>query len=165
MLIGCLLGLIYATEGVAALARLRRWAPAAILTYGAFVWFGYEMSTYVFTFTTTAITCTVLVAAAIRMPSRFLEHPWLVWFGRLSYSLYLWHVLVVYILEDSPSDPGLLSGFGALTASVLLACASYYWIERPFLRLKDRRPPTAMPAPAPELGRPVALNRQTGVGL
>lgn len=53
--------------------------------------------------------------------------------GRISYSLYLWQQL--YSLPGSifPEPAGI-----AVTLSLTTATASYYLIERPFLRLKDR---------------------------
>lgn len=81
-----------------------------------------------------AIILAVTVASA-RLALAVLECPVLVWLGKLSYSLYLWHSIAsMYLLgHDLVSSPLWLISLG-----LGLASASYYWIERPCLRLKDR---------------------------
>lgn len=78
----------------------------------------------------------------------FLSQPVLTWIGRLSYSLYLWHVVVFYGVErKAPVSQWLgVSGYSAevilealkLGTVLAVACVSYYLIERPFLRIKKR---------------------------
>ncbi len=59
-----------------------------------------------------------------------------VWLGRLSYSLYLWQQ--PFLVTRDP-DWGLLRELPwCLVPTFALACASYFWIERPFLALKSR---------------------------
>ncbi|WP_394824712.1 acyltransferase family protein [Pendulispora albinea] len=81
---------------------------------------------------------------------RLLESRLLCWIGRLSYSLYIWQQL---FLIDAPSSRlPVLEPFQTFPANVvaafLLAIASYYVIERPFLRLGRR-----------VLGYPLAISR------
>ncbi|HXL22228.1 MAG TPA: acyltransferase [Candidatus Dormibacteraeota bacterium] len=60
----------------------------------------------------------------------------LVYLGKISYSLYLWHAL--FILTREPSW-GFLRAFPInLGVPLLLAITSYHFVERPILRLKDR---------------------------
>jgi peptidoglycan/LPS O-acetylase OafA/YrhL len=67
---------------------------------------------------------------------RVLSHPVAGWLGRISYSWYLWQQLFTIV------DPAVRHKFQTfplnVAASLLLAVISYYWIERPFLRFKDR---------------------------
>lgn len=59
--------------------------------------------------------------------------------GQISYSLYLYHPAVGYqVFKRLPSLPLWQSLGIALLATIATASASYYFIEKPFLRLKDR---------------------------
>lgn len=63
---------------------------------------------------------------------KVLSQPAMLWIGLRSYSLYLWH-WPVYVLMRWTT--GLDSGWaaaGACAITVVLAAASYRWIERPF---------------------------------
>lgn len=55
----------------------------------------------------------------------------LVWIGTISYSLYLWQQAFL----NPTRHPGALAPAGALVCAVM----SYYFVEQPFLRLRDRR--------------------------
>lgn len=61
----------------------------------------------------------------------------LVWLGQTSYSLYLWHLPVVMPVRQS-SLPIPVKYVLYVGLSLAAASLSYYGIERPFLRLKDR---------------------------
>src|SRR5262249_41174452 len=87
--------------------------------------------------------------------ARVLELPPLPWLGRLSYSLYLWHLVGLYL--------SIATGVVARVAILLaLPSASYYLVERPFLALKDRLSATKSLAPRP---RAVRLWLQPVLGL
>lgn len=87
----------------------------------------------------------ILVPVAFGNPNqgvsrRFLGHPVLIWFGLISYGLYLWHFSVVYELIFN--DP--TASFGTvllltLVISVPLAAFSWYAIEKPLMRFKYGR--------------------------
>jgi peptidoglycan/LPS O-acetylase OafA/YrhL len=60
----------------------------------------------------------------------------LVWVGRVSYGLYLWHQPIMQELR--PVLDGPLSVAVLLALSLAAAALSYRLVETPFLRLKDR---------------------------
>lgn len=86
---------------------------------------------------------TVVLVVAATQNIGFLEHRVLAWFGSISYSLYLWHYPVIAILLYRwPVEPPWVRGVTMAALSVLFASASYYLVERKFLRLKPHRPST-----------------------
>ena len=73
-----------------------------------------------------------LVLHVIQSPYRILNLTPVVWLGRISYSLYLWQE--PFFFNPSRQPPyKLLLGVG-------LACLSYYLVEQPVLRLRDKKP-------------------------
>ncbi|MCW2807937.1 MAG: acyltransferase, partial [Marmoricola sp.] len=61
--------------------------------------------------------------------------PWLTAVGRYSYSLYLWHVVPMLLLEDAwPALPQPVVGLVAVALTIVLTIVSYRLLERPFLR-------------------------------
>jgi peptidoglycan/LPS O-acetylase OafA/YrhL len=93
--------------------------------------------------------------AAGGLPRRVLAAAPLAWLGLISYGLYLWHLTVAEVL-GLRSDPGHFSAKGldlaakidhlttpilfvlTLAATTAVAAASYYLVELPFLRRKER---------------------------
>ncbi|CCB73051.1 MULTISPECIES: acyltransferase family protein [Streptomycetaceae] len=89
----------------------------------------------------TAAAVAVVVAAAV--PGRIgraLSRPPLVWVGRRSYGIYLWHwpVIAVCAALDPGAPASPLWQPVALVAPVLLAAASYRLVEEPVIRLGVR---------------------------
>lgn len=81
----------------------------------------------------------VLILIAVTRPegplARVLRVRPLVYLGRISYSLYLWHLIALELAWrglDAPTELGILMGLAA-------AAASYHLVEQPFLRRKRRR--------------------------
>jgi peptidoglycan/LPS O-acetylase OafA/YrhL len=66
---------------------------------------------------------------------RLIGHPWLAMVGRASYSLYLWHIVPMLLLEKADlnlAKPVL--GLIAVGATLVLTVLSYLLLEKPFLR-------------------------------
>jgi peptidoglycan/LPS O-acetylase OafA/YrhL len=93
------------------------------------------------------------------LPARILGHPVLMWFGLISYGIYLWHVTIVVALGvgGGATDFWTALIYGALL-TIPLAAASYYLVERQVLKLKyrplrelieERRRRRAGPVPEP----------------
>lgn len=79
------------------------------------------------------------------LPQRILARPILAWLGLISYGIFLWHFTILRELLQGGAE-GWLPGspfVGVLLATAALAvvagAASYYVVERPFLRLKYAR--------------------------
>jgi peptidoglycan/LPS O-acetylase OafA/YrhL len=79
-----------------------------------------------------------LAAGSSSLLRRVLELRGLVWIGRISYGIYLWHYLVYHELRSFEClwSWRLLVVGGLL--SIAVATTSFYAVERRFLRLKAR---------------------------
>jgi peptidoglycan/LPS O-acetylase OafA/YrhL len=96
------------------------------------------------------------VSAAIR---GLLGHPLALWLGAISYGIFLYHdpfldwLIGRGFLDSAPGLPYLDLVVVVVGGSILMGAASYYVVERPFLRLKDPRSrvrPAAPPASSSE---------------
>lgn len=90
--------------------------------------------------------------------TRVLELKPLRWLGKISYSLYLWHVLFFFrvVPETHVTQPVLLALSGKpakYIAAVAMAALSFYLLELPMMRLGHRLAPPAKPG-RPELIEP-----------
>jgi peptidoglycan/LPS O-acetylase OafA/YrhL len=81
---------------------------------------------------------------AVSRIHRFLNHRWLQWLGRISYSLYLTHGMTLVIMARimrSPWQNRLLHASVAIAGNILLSLAFgyvfYHYVERRFLRDKS----------------------------
>jgi peptidoglycan/LPS O-acetylase OafA/YrhL len=143
LLVGCMLALLPVT---AISVRVKPWLnlasifSAAGLVYLIVVsnfrdWFLYRGG-----FTVVAVLTATLIFVAVNSPPRLLSAllKWspLRWFGRISYGLYLWHWLVVQ--NTSLWYLGYWEPWARLAIAVAIASASFYFVERPFNRLKSR---------------------------
>lgn len=77
--------------------------------------------------------------------SWLLGNPLAAWLGLISYGIFLWHqpfinqlIFEHQILDRAPVLPMVVLTALTLAGSILLGAFSYYVIERPFLRLKER---------------------------
>ena len=88
----------------------------------------------------------ILNLAASTRPVLWMEYRWLNFLGKISYGLYMLHsVAVVIVLRtlapwldaQGPILSWLLTLTAVLLLTVIFASASYYGLEKPFLRLKE----------------------------
>jgi peptidoglycan/LPS O-acetylase OafA/YrhL len=66
---------------------------------------------------------------------QLLERSPVVWVGRLSYSIYLWHWGAICLSGLIPA-PGLIRIIARVGLTVVFSLGSYYLLERPILRLR-----------------------------
>jgi len=70
---------------------------------------------------------------------RIVEHPVTRYLGRISYPLYLWQQLTLFTAKRMMEGQHVAIQFAfALAVTVAFASASYYVVEKPFLRMKSR---------------------------
>ena len=79
---------------------------------------------------------------------KIVYHPWLAYFGKISYGLYVYHIIALEYGQKLTLGLGILPKRLALYPlsifviglflSMLAAGISYQWLEKPFLRLKER---------------------------
>jgi peptidoglycan/LPS O-acetylase OafA/YrhL len=151
LLVGCLAALLYCwgilpqrrvarvclqAAAVAALVvlcwqcRLHLDLRRPFLYYGGFTLVAVE----------TAVVLLAVLAGPPQVLSWLLEFPVLVWIGRVSYGMYLWHFPIMTVGNTVLGSrlPWQWVSTVNVTATFLAAALSFYGIERPFLRLKDR---------------------------
>ncbi len=150
LLIGAAVGICYVSGG---LGRVRRWLPALapvallviVITFG----FAHDNSARLYRdggLTAFALASAVVIGGLALAPGsplgRVLAIGPLVWLGRISYGLYLWHWPVYRYLH--PARLGLSWGPTQLVrvaVTIAAATISYYVLERPLLRLRHRFDP------------------------
>jgi peptidoglycan/LPS O-acetylase OafA/YrhL len=83
----------------------------------------------------------LIVAALAAGRAGFLELAPVRWFGTVSYGTYLWHMPVLFALYERGWLPeGPWAAYAAvLVPTLVLASVSWYGLERPALRLTQRR--------------------------
>jgi peptidoglycan/LPS O-acetylase OafA/YrhL len=94
------------------------------------------------------------VLHVMQVPYRILNYSPIVWFGKISYSIYLWQELFI------PSSP-LGLGYAGLPATIACACLSYYLVEQPFLRFREVRVRSRQTRVCPEIAEPIAAVKLT----
>lgn len=104
--------------------------------------------TSVITYTVTALASVVLLIAVLKTDAPLLRvhiFSWLVYLGRVSYGLYVFHLLALALVGKLAFFPllGVSLNFESrlllsFMLTVLLAAISYRWLEHPFLKLKKQ---------------------------
>ncbi|MGI8885973.1 MAG: acyltransferase family protein [Gaiellaceae bacterium] len=140
ILVGCMLALLLALPGRPRLEKAAWLAPPAGACVIAFFFVDFGRQLFAGPLIVYAISCAVLILGVLdgRSPlARVLSLGPIVFVGRISYSLYLWHFPVFVILDVN--RPGVVpAAVPAIALTVMLAVASYYLIELPFLRRKPQ---------------------------
>ena len=84
-----------------------------------------------------AVLVVQLISFCSSLPWRWIEWPVLQYLGRISYSLYLYQQITLHpVRRVLAAQPVVLQLAAAVIFTVIVATASYYLIERPFLKLK-----------------------------
>ena len=104
--------------------------------------------TSVFTYFGSALASVALLLAFLKTNTPLLYRApftWLVYLGRISYGLYIFHLFALTLMSGLSSIPVLEIPLNferrlllSFLLTVILAAASYRWLEQPFLRLKRR---------------------------
>ena len=140
LLVGCALALIWSTGRLQITSWLMVPAGLALILLPSI---RPEASFLMLGVTTLAVIATaIVIAGLVTRPhewSPFAARP-LVFVGRISYGLYLWHFafMLAFYGPLSLVVPAYIRIPILFAGSFGLAIASYYIVERPFLRLKDR---------------------------
>ena len=74
----------------------------------------------------------LLVLHVIQVPYRVLNWTPVAWIGKISYSIYLWQELFC-------TNTSLRFGYSLILPTLAAACLSYYLVEQPMLRLREKR--------------------------
>lgn len=74
-------------------------------------------------------------------PVTLLDNRLLAFLGKISYSLYLWHIPVFSFFDESryPTTGRVPLAVAKVIFSFATACMSYYWVEKPMLAFYRRR--------------------------
>jgi peptidoglycan/LPS O-acetylase OafA/YrhL len=157
LLIGCALGMALALPVVRDNASVQRWAARlAVPALGALLVAGWTLHWQMRGMYTggsllmSLVSCTIvaaLVLPRVTVVHRVFAIAPLVFLGRICYGLYLWHFPIYCVMRFGMglSDAWLV-GVG-IPLTFVLATASFLWIERPFLAIKDRMVESGAAAP------------------
>jgi peptidoglycan/LPS O-acetylase OafA/YrhL len=144
LLLGCVVGLGWAsgllpkhTRATGMLNHASLASAAGLVSLGFLPEPAMYYLGWAFTSVFAAIIITDLVVTQRGVLRWILELPFLVYLGRISYGLYLWHIPIFRAIEDQhwPWWINAAIGIPVTTGATL---ASYYLVEKPCLRLKKR---------------------------
>jgi peptidoglycan/LPS O-acetylase OafA/YrhL len=166
ILVGCLLAVLLASAARPHVELVgKRVAPLAIALLLLLVVVDLDAAIFVGPLLVAALVAAILILRALDGESRLakvLAFAPFVFLGRISYALYLWHVPILSLY--GVTHPHLtLMAIPAVATAVACATASYYFVEKPFLRRKRKFEPGAAPerAPEPALATPARVEAAT----
>jgi len=144
ILIGCIVALLFCWGAFRSSDRLRALWHSGATTGLAFLLFAFysfrhnEAIVYNGGFALASLATGILIVDLVRFPSlisRCFEVAPLVWIGKISYGLYLWHFPIFEAtrkLLEGKVNPGIYSVAG-VAITLLTATLSYYFLEKPLL--------------------------------
>ena len=143
LLIGALLALFY-RHVIVHKTALKLTAYAALPIFIVTAYQGPSNSfLYTSGFTLVAVAILVMILASVEQAwsvSRVLEQSWLRFIGRISYGLYLWHYVVfTFLSKHFFVGPRVFRIFVGLSTTMAITMMSWYLVEQPALRFKNRR--------------------------
>lgn len=97
-------------------------------------------------YTVNAVACTAALVGTLalgRVKGGLLARPTMVYLGRISYGLYVFHVFAIRVIAQLRGERASLAMHALMplcsfALTLALAAASYRWLEAPFLRWKQR---------------------------
>jgi peptidoglycan/LPS O-acetylase OafA/YrhL len=92
-----------------------------------------------------AVLIVQMVVLGTEWPWKWINWRWVRYIGLVSYSWYLYNAIGPDAVNHSPLGRTLLRAPAGLVAGLLLASASYYLVEKPFLKLKSKYEVKAKP--------------------
>ena len=156
LLLGCCLAIALTVNTVERLRNRRTWSFLGIAGLAVILWSAWthgitQMSddAYRSMWTSGALETTVATASlliCLRLNEKSVVQGLLrlrpvAWTGRISYGLYVYHYPIYHILNGVFPGAGTrhpwLFGLLQISCSYAVAAASFYLVERPFLRIKD----------------------------
>jgi peptidoglycan/LPS O-acetylase OafA/YrhL len=149
LLIGCTLALLWDRGWLQRAARaVSALALPAVAVLALLMWYASVpgRSLYLYGLLACSLASAVLIANVVTgRPAvlvRALEQPPIVFVGKISYGLYLWHYVVFWIVRDHTGGWSHASRVPLeLSVAVAVAIASYYVLELPIVRHKARFTP------------------------
>jgi len=146
LLVGCLVSMVL-VWGIMPATRIFRITLSilvivAVLVIGTYLSdfiSGWSLASHGFTSFALAVGAVILylMHSQPRILTLALEPRALVWLGRRSYGVYLWHVPALLVLRAAPG-PAWVRALIATMLLVGIAALSFHFIEQPFLKLKEQ---------------------------
>jgi peptidoglycan/LPS O-acetylase OafA/YrhL len=140
---------IAAAAGFGVLVAAHFWSGGAFVGSLGYAHFLVDSHGYVWGYSLLNVLSMLGIICALQRigPTRWLENAQLVWVGKISYGVYVYHLPVLLLgellmrwLGIDPHGIARLALFAAWVVAVMLVSgASFRWLETPFLRLKDSR--------------------------
>lgn len=144
--VGCLIALVAESPAVKIFSsRAFQWPMLPLLTVTGLLWSrigGSAAYHYSIGFTVDSVLLGLLMIQLVQLTHTqgwaWLEFPVVRYIGKVSYSLYLYHILAIGLGQRLVMLPRGAQLIVVLCFSIGMASASYWIIEQPFLRLKAR---------------------------